>query len=417
MKQKEYDEAVSEFLKYVDKEIDQWGIYKKSPELQEGIKKNIIKGLIQLTGTQKKAIIDKLLEKKIFTRGEIDKALEIPIEERECITLYELRRSELPAKSMLLGDGLIPIKGFGLIGGLTKEGKTTFGLQMALSLISGNHFLEDFKVIKKCKVLYLYHENDIYFINDRIDQLMRGFAETEKLISEKDEKNLHIINAQNYTLDLKKPEIGSLKKIINEVAPDLIFLDPLSLFVGFEMTKAENIKRLRDLLKDICDCFWMMIHHYIKPAYLSKGTSDIPPIYKLLGSSYLANMCDTFIGIEREGETYPEENKILHFTLRWARTPIPIHLYRNPETLLFEPVDSVSLLRGKITARDIIQVLNESFKGVASYKDLTGLCQDHFGVTDSAVAHKLKEAKEAGMVFKEAGKRGLWSIKDPGNLL
>ena len=54
---------------------------------------------------------------------------------------------------------------------------------------------------------------------------------------------------------------------------------------------------------------------------------------------------------------------------------------------------------------------------MASYKDLSALCQDHFGVTDSAVAHKLKEAKEAGMVFKEAGRRGLWNIKDPEKLL
>ncbi|GAI88625.1 unnamed protein product, partial [marine sediment metagenome] len=241
--------------------------------------------------------------------------------------------------------------------------------------------------------------------------------ETEKAIREEDEKNLYTINAQNYTFDSKKPELGSLRKIISEVKPDVIFLDPLQLFTDSDLTKSDNIKKLRDFLKNTYDCFWMIIHHYIKPAYLSKGTKEVPPIYKLLGSSYLANMCDTFIGLEREGENYSEENKIIHFTLRWERTPIPMHLYRNPKTLLYEPVDSVSLLRGKITARDVIQVLEESFKGVASYKDLSRLCQDHFGVTDSAVAHKLKEAKEAGMVFKETGKRGLWSIKDPEKLI
>lgn len=417
MSKKEQDEEIDKFIKYVDDEIDKWGIYKNSPELQEKVKEGIIKGLIQLTGTKKVAMIDRLLENKIFTISEIDKAFEIPIEEREHITLHELRRSKLPPKKMLLSDGIIPIKGFGLIGGLTKEGKTTFGLQMALCLVSGNHFLEDFKVIKKCRVLYLYHENDIYFINDKTDKLMRGFAETEKAIKEEDEKNLHIINAQNYNFEFKKPEIGSLKRILAEVKPDVIFIDPLQLFTNSDLTKSDNIKRLRDFLKNTYDCFWMIIHHYIKPAYLSKGTKEVPPIYKLLGSSYLANMCDTFIGLEREGESYAEENKIIHFTLRWERTPIPMHLYRDPKTLLYEPVDSVSLLRGKITARDVIRVLEESFKGMASYKDLSRLCQDHFGVTDSRIAHKLKEAKEAGMVFKETGKRGLWSIKDPEKLI
>ena len=75
MNKKEQDEAITEFLKYVDKEIGQWGIYKKSPEMQKIVKDKIIAGLLKLPELQKTATIIRLLESKIFNQSEIDKGL------------------------------------------------------------------------------------------------------------------------------------------------------------------------------------------------------------------------------------------------------------------------------------------------------------------------------------------------------
>ncbi|GAJ15244.1 unnamed protein product, partial [marine sediment metagenome] len=85
-----------------------------------------------------------------------------PTNENKSMSIYELLESNIAEEEMIVGRGLIPKKfGFGLIGGLAKEGKTLLSLQFSLSLISGSHFLEEFPIPKKAKVYYIYHENTL----------------------------------------------------------------------------------------------------------------------------------------------------------------------------------------------------------------------------------------------------------------
>ena len=133
-------------------------------------------------------------------------------------------------------------------------------------------------------------------------------------IDKEDLKNFHFWNGKDLVLELKRnPDIGDLKRDLEIIKPDVIFLDPLGQYIGFDINKAENIKKFRDLLREICPCFWIVIHHYVKPRYLAKGEKDIPPIYRLLGSSYLANSCETFLGLEPEGENYSNNYKRIYF--------------------------------------------------------------------------------------------------------
>lgn len=413
MSRKEYDEAVNKFLKYVDKEIGQWDIYKDSPEMQERVKKDIIKGLLKLPELQKTATIPKLIQGKIFTPAEIDQALEIPIEERNPITMRELIEANLKEDEMLVSGGLIPkIFGYALIGGLTKEGKTLLSLQLGLNLVSGTNFLENFKIEEKCKILYIYRENTKPGLRLIIKKQMVGLKESGINIDLKDLDNFYTYSGKDIVLNLKYPVLGNLKKDINLIKPDIIFLDPIGQFIGFDINKAENIKNFIDLLKDIQDCFWVLIHHYTKPRFLAKGEKDIAPIYRLLGSSYLANSCQTFMGLEREGENYSNDYKKIYFTTRREREPIPLHLKRDPDSLIYEVVDSISLIVGKVTKEDIIRVLKNSFKGKASYKDLATLCSDQFGVVEERIAKLMGELKKAGIIAKEPGKRGYWYIKE-----
>lgn len=131
-RKKEYDESVNKFLKLVDKEIGQWGIYKKSPELQGKVKKGITNELIKLPELQKSATINKLLESRIFTKSEIDQALKIPLEERGEFTLEDLKKEKISPEKLLMGRGIMPIKGYMLLSAPSKAGKTLFALNMAL---------------------------------------------------------------------------------------------------------------------------------------------------------------------------------------------------------------------------------------------------------------------------------------------
>lgn len=411
MKQKKQGATVEEFLKMVDHEIELWGIYKDSPDMQKTVKEKMITGLRQLPDLEKTTTIIKLLESKIFTQSEIDQGLEIPIEERDLIDLKELLESNIKPLEMLIGGGLIPkVEGYALIGGQAKEGKTLLSLQLGLNLISGTNFLEDFKIAKKCRILYIYRENTKQGIKSIIEKQIAGLNDSGVKIDRKDLKNFFTYYGRDITLNLKNPLLGSLKEDIKIINPDIIFLDPIGQFIGFDINKAENIKRFRDLLMEICPCFWVLIHHYTKPRLLAKGENDIAPIYRLLGSSYLANTCESFIGLEKEGERYSNEYKRIYFTTRSEREPVPMHLKRNPGSLIYEVLDSVSILMGKITKDNIIYILEHSFKGRTSYRDLVSLCSDQFGVKESRIANLMKELKESGFIAKEEGKMGAWYI-------
>jgi len=405
---KEYDEKVNEFLKMVDKEINQWGIYKSSPEMQKRVKKNITDGLVKLPELQKKVVINKLLESGIFTPGEIDKALKIPIEKRKLVNVKELLDSDIKPEPMIIGRGLIPdTGGFVLIGGKAKEGKTLLALQLGLSLVSGEHFLEEFPVIKKSKVVYVYHENTLPGLNTIIKRQLKGL---DINIKKGDLANFHLRNGREFLFTLKNPTSPELGKELNIIKPDVVFLDPLSQFLAFDINKAEKVKKFIDNLRSIRDCVWVLIHHERKPARLLKGEKDIDPIYLLLGSSYLANACESSMGLVQEGENYSSDYKKIYFKLRRENIPLPLHLKRDPIYLNYEVIDSVSVLRGKISKEDIIEVLKNSLQGRASFKDIAESCSRNFGVSEERVAKVMRMAKEAGVIAKEEGKRGAWYL-------
>lgn len=405
------DELIEGYLNKVDREISVWGIYKDDQETQNYIKNWISVGLRTLPDLQKTATVDKLLTEKIFTKEEMDKGLEIPIEERNLIDIKELIETDLKPLEMFVGGGLIPkVEGYALLGGLAKEGKTLLSLQLGLNLVSGTHFLEDFKIAEKCKILYIYRENTKQGLKAIMEKQIEGFKSLGINIDKEDLKNFFTYYGKDITLNLKFPLLGDLKKDVKVIKPDIIFLDPIGQFIGFDINKAENIKRFRDLLMEIYPCFWVLIHHYTKPRLLAKGESDIAPIYRLLGSSYLANTCESFIGLEKEGDRYSNEYKKIYFTTRSEREPIPLHLKRDPGALIYEVIDSVSLTMGKVTKDNIINILEKSFYGKASYKDLVSLCADQFGVTEGRIAQQMSELKQSGIIAKEAGKRGAWYI-------
>jgi len=190
----------------------------------------------------------------------------------------------------------------------------------------------------------------------------------------------------------------------------VVFLDPLSQFLAFDINKAEKVKQFIDNLRSLRDCVWVLIHHERKPARLLKGEKDIDPIYLLLGSSYLANACESSMGLGQEGGNYSSDYKKIYFKLRRENIPLPLHLRRDPVYLNYEVIDSVSVLKGRISKEDIVGILKNSLQGRASFKDIAETCTRDFNVAEGRIAKVMKEAKDKGIIAKEEGKRGAWYL-------
>lgn len=408
--QKKQDEAISEFLKYVDKEIGQWGIYKNSPEMQERVKKNIISGLVKLPELQKIAVVDKLIESKIFNQSEIDKALEIPIEERGEFTLEDLKKEKISPEKLLMGRGIMPTKGYMVLSAGTKTGKTLFALNMGLCLISGNYFL-DIPVKKKSRVFYIYSESGPSLLDNTVTKIMRGLAKNGIKVDPADMKNIKFYDAIiNKTIfSLKKKDMPELKKSLEKFAPDVVIIDPIGRIIDFSLNKAENIVILINLIKSIRNCFWVLIHHDRKRAS-EDIEKTIDPIDRIRGSSNLSNLADSIICIAPAGSKMPSNFKEIHFSLRRYYDPIPLQVKWDRNDLNYELMDTTDFKRPrKISIDDVITFIDQSFSGIGYKRDIVLAGAQEFKVSEQYLYRLMLEAFGKGKLIKTGDK---WQVKD-----
>jgi hypothetical protein len=410
MKENEAKSTITDFLKMVDNEIDQWGIYKNSPELQKEVKNKIIAGLIQLPELQKTATIIKLLENKIFTQSEIDQGLTIPFEERTEFTLGDLSSAEIPPERLLMGRGIMPEKGYMVISSSEKKGKTLFGLNLSMSLISKNYFL-DIPVIKKCKVFYIYSESNPYHLKDTTNKIIKGLADNGINISNKDKENFHFYDAKkaNLVFTPKNKEIAKLKKSIDLFNPDIIIIDPIGRIIDYTLNKAENIVMMINLMSSIKDCFWVLIHHSRKRANeeIEKNTD---PISRIRGSSNLANFAESIICIEPAGAKMPDNFKKIFFSIRRSYEALPLQVKWNIDNLTYELMDTTDFKRPKkVSIDDLIAFINDSFNGIGNRRDIVIAGSQKFRVSDKYLYRLMIEGFEAGKLVKINDK---WAVKD-----
>ena len=410
MKKEKYNESVNEFLKMIDKEIGQWGIYKNSPEGQKGIKKKIITGLLQLPDLQKTTSIIKLLQSKIFTQSEIDKAFKIPIEERGEYNLEDLEEEKLSPEKLLMGRGIMPEKGYMLLSAGAKTGKTLFALNMGLCLISGNHFL-DIPVIRKSRVFYIYSESSPSLLNDTVTKIKKGLAKKGIKVDPADRKNIKFYDAimKKTIFSLKKKDMPELSKSLEIFKPDIVIVDPIGRIVDFSLNPAENIVTLINLVKNIRDCFWVLIHHDRK-----KASEDIEktinPIDRIRGSSNLSNLADSIICIAPAGSKMPNNFKEIHFSLRRYYDPIPLQVKWDRDDLNYELMDTTDFKRPrKVSSDDIITFIDQSFSGSGYRRDIILAGAQEFKVSEQYLYRLMIEAFNEGRLIKTGDK---WEVKE-----
>lgn len=407
---KEAKSTTTEFLKMVDHEIDQWGIYKNSPELQKKVKENIIKGLLQLPELQKTATIIKLLESKTFTQSEIDNGLIIPIEERTEFTLEDLSGAEIPPEELLMGRGIMPTKGYMVISSSEKKGKTLFGLNLSMCLISKNYFL-DIPVMKKCKVFYIYSESNPYHLKDTTNKIIKGLANNEININDKDKKNFRFYDAKMAKLVFapRCKEIIKLKKSIDLFNPDIVIIDPIGRIIDYTLNKAENIVTMLNLMNSIKNCFWVLIHHSRKRANeeIEKNTD---PISRIRGSSNLANFAESIICIEPAGNKMPDNFKKIYFSIRRSYEALPLQVKWDIKNLNYELMDTTNFKRPKkVSINDLTAFINDNFNGIGSRRDIVIAGSQKFRVSDKYLYRLMIEGFEAGDLIKKGDK---WAVKN-----
>ncbi|MBA7518738.1 hypothetical protein ES705_10811 [subsurface metagenome] len=417
MKKEEYDEIVKGIVETLNFNIENWNTFSK--EIKELTKKNIILDLVKLMDLDKNAIIGHLIEKKIFSRPEIDKILKVTRKPgyirdfpERILSATDLIKSDIPEEKMIIGNGLLPEVGFMVIGAYSKEGKTLLCLQLSLNLISGTPFLGQFDVKDHNKVLYIYGENTEPGLKTYLKRQIKGFKEKAGIeIGDRELNNLVYLNGRNFSFGSEK-NLGELRAYLMKENFNVIILDPLGRFINFDINRGENILRFLNGLDTLGSQAWVIIHHLRKPDF--KTDSDIEAIHRLAGSSNLGNYCESFISLEREDIKKNENIKILNFKMRREAVPAPVYLHRIPEYLYYETIEFDDLPTVKeARVDDVLDILKDTFSGSATYKEFVPFTADRLGVTPQRIGQLLGEAKKAGLVDRDKQKRGgKWFLKN-----
>jgi hypothetical protein len=397
MSKKEQDEEIDKFIKYVDNEIELWGIYKKSPEMQEKVKKNIAKGLIQLTGTKKIAMIDRLLENKIFTQSEIDKAFKIPIDKRYIYSLGDLFEEELKDEELLMGRGFMPTKGYMVLSAPTKAGKTIFSLKLALHLALGIYFL-DIPVMKKCKVLFVYAESGPNLLNDTYKKIISGMKDKGIKIDKSVFDNIKFHDAILHNTNFNRgSDLRKFKKMVDRFCPDVIVLDPIDRITGLDLNPTKNVVSLLNQVLSIKRGFWLWVLHNRKRT-TEKEEEDIEPIYKVMGSSNITGFAETTICIEPTGKKDPDNFKNLYlYYRRWPSSTIPVKVKWDRSNLNFELIENLEFKRPeKCSVSDLIAFINEEFKGSAPRNDIVDSAHQAFAVSGRHIYEQINKGLNEG---------------------
>jgi len=276
----------------------------------------------------------------------------------QSLTLGKLLSAKFAPEQSWVNRGLVAQGTFVLLAGLTKQGKTTLTLQLCLRLVQGHcTFLRDFEINTAPKILYIFAENSAEGLQNIIKKQLSGLT---WIPSEEDLQRLILQPRGRIFLD--NPDgLCVLEELLHIHKPDLVVIDPISRFIGRDINEMRNVNYLFDGLSQIGnDITWFFIHHYRKP----KERDINEPIYKTMGSSAFANNCDTFIGLERTDKHRAGLYCTLSFVVRRAKPIEPVHIYWNPENLLFEVTEKRDIISGGIKPSDVIKILKEEFNGL-----------------------------------------------------
>lgn len=194
-----------------------------------------------------------------------------------------------------LVEGFWARRSHGIVAGEPKSFKSTFTLDLAVSVASGEPFLGKYPVLEPGPVIIVQNENADWIIKDKMEKLIynRGLAGKVEYVNKRvlkvefpKEIPLYMINQQGYSLD--NPEHQQvMEALIKEIRPVLVIFDPLYLMFDGDINSAKDLNPVLNWmlkLKNEYKTGVMVIHHYNKG---SGGNTHWRGGQRMLGSTTL----------------------------------------------------------------------------------------------------------------------------------
>lgn len=226
---------------------------------------------------------------------------------------YQEVMGKLSSQPGWLVEGFWARRSHGIIAGEPKTFKSTYAMDLAISVASGKDFLGKYTVNEKGPVIYVQNENADWIIKDRMEKIIHHrelVGEVKKFgsgntinITFPQDLPLYFINQQNYMLnDPIHQEI--LEELIEEVKPVLIIFDPLYLMFEGDLNSAKDLSPVLSYMLNLKNKYKtgvIAIHHYNKSQFSKRGGQ------KMLGSALLHGFTESSWYLSRKFDDEEED--------------------------------------------------------------------------------------------------------------
>lgn len=243
--------------------------------------------------------------KKVLHENSIEETLtySYPLDE-----MFRIVQKEPPSKMIYSG---IKQNSIGFVFGASKSGKSIYCENLGMSIAAGvDEYLGQPIGLKDAKVLYISLEE---FYKGRTERNLKQANKLRQEYGKEWVENYHVIynNFPRYFAGDKDWLL--LKELINNYAPDVVFIDSLSRLhegnIEESAVAKEVMKHLRELANDT-DTTIVVIHH------TPKMYNQPLTINSLAGSRVLAQDADFLIGINK---TYDNQRYIKEVAFRYCQ--------------------------------------------------------------------------------------------------
>jgi len=252
----------------------------------------------------------------------------------------EFMNLEFPPNTWLVKD-LIPKDGITCISGQPKVGKSIVALNLAISLVTNQKWLEYFEV-EQSSVLYISKDEPATLTQQRLKEMMQNNGIEDLPLTFITEKDLLLEN-NSY--------VNYLIKIIKEKKVSVLIIDSFRrIFTGDE-NSSQVISSIQNKLRAFSDLgvTIIFIHHHGKEGFFFKVSND-----KLRGSSDILAMLDSHLLLDK-----PSENqlRITNGALRMAQNTAPFLIEMDGLKLKF--IEFTAKEKGKkdLAQEDILNLL------------------------------------------------------------
>lgn len=249
-------------------------------------------------------------------------------------------------------EGFWAKRSHGIVAGEPKSFKTTYVMDLAISVASGKPFLDKYMVHEPGPVIYIQNENAEWILQDRMGKMIthKGIAGKATLRGDRnvtvefpEDIPLYFINQQGFSLDHPLHQ-EFLEEYIQEVKPVLVVFDPLYLMFEGDINSAKDLNPVLNWMLKIKNDYRtgvIAVHHYNKGG----GGGSWRGGQRMLGSTTLHGWIESAWYLQRNEEDEPQEHDEEHLD-RQSEEPSKVVLDREFRNAGHFPKLEISLKMG-----------------------------------------------------------------------